>query len=108
MGYLNYMVDELGQKLFSPVDVAGWPGYHNWINENTLTIRWQFSTDIIFGAFLATDSARDKLRELAIALTSTMETDPLVVTKALIQHFLKRQFTKGPHSYILMLYTSIL
>lgn len=91
MGYINYMVDELGQKLFSPVDVAGWPGYHNWINENTLTIRWQFSTDIIYGAFLDTDAARDSLRELAIALTSSTETDPLVVTRALIQHFLKRQ-----------------
>lgn len=89
-GYINYMIEELGQKLFSPIDVAGWPGYHDWINENTLTIRWQFLTDIIYGGFLDTDAARDRLRELAIALTSSTETDPLVVTQALIRHFLKK------------------
>lgn len=90
MGYLVYMVDELGQKMFSPIDVAGWPGYHDWINENTLTIRWQFSADIIYGGLLSTDAGRDSLRELAIALTSSTEKNPQVVTEALIRHFLKR------------------
>ena len=32
---------ELGQYLFFPVNVAGWPGHRAWINENALTRRWE-------------------------------------------------------------------
>jgi uncharacterized protein (DUF1800 family) len=27
----------LGQELFNPPNVAGWPGHHSWLNESTLT-----------------------------------------------------------------------
>lgn len=30
-----------GQLLFEPPNVAGWPGHRFWINETTLTYRWQ-------------------------------------------------------------------
>lgn len=33
---------DLGMDIFNPVNVAGWPGYHAWINENTYTQRIRF------------------------------------------------------------------
>ena len=34
---------EMGQEIFSPVDVAGWQGNHDWINSETLPKRWEFA-----------------------------------------------------------------
>jgi uncharacterized protein (DUF1800 family) len=34
---------DMGQTLFSPVDVAGWQGNHDWINSETLPKRWEFA-----------------------------------------------------------------
>ena len=33
---------EQGQVLFSPVDVAGWPGNRSWINTTSIRYRWEF------------------------------------------------------------------
>lgn len=33
----------IGQDIFKPVNVAGWQGQRDWINENTLTKRWQYN-----------------------------------------------------------------
>ena len=34
---------DMGQNVFSPVDVAGWQGNHEWINSETLPKRWEFA-----------------------------------------------------------------
>ena len=34
---------DMGQNIFSPVDVAGWQGNHEWINSETLPKRWEFA-----------------------------------------------------------------
>lgn len=36
----------MGQDLFNPPNVKGWPGGTNWINSNTLTLRQQFTNRI--------------------------------------------------------------
>ena len=33
----------LNQQIFQPPNVAGWPGYHNWLDTNTLPIRWLYA-----------------------------------------------------------------
>ncbi|MEQ9264668.1 MAG: DUF1800 domain-containing protein [Balneolaceae bacterium] len=38
-----YQLLDLGQFLFNPVNVAGWPGYRAWISTTTLPHRWQYS-----------------------------------------------------------------
>lgn len=32
----------LNQQLFRPPNVAGWPGYHSWLDTNTLPVRWLY------------------------------------------------------------------
>ncbi len=91
ISYLNYIIDQLGQEIFNPVDVAGWPGYHAWLNENTLAFRWAFSSDFLYGFFYNNEPVREKLRSLAIELVGPDQTDVVVITRALVQHFLKRE-----------------
>ncbi len=90
MSYLQYMVTEMGQEPFNPVDVAGWPGHRTWLNENTLTFRWNFCASFLFGLFANREGIREKLRQLAIDLTSADESSAERVTTAIVRHFLKR------------------
>jgi len=50
LGALAYWAYELGQELWTPVNVAGWPGYRTWINENYLTKRWRYASYTLWGA----------------------------------------------------------
>lgn len=85
---VSYACLRLGQYMFNPVDVAGWPGQRAWLNENTLTRRWSTNSRFLFESAGGSDTVRDKLRQLAIDLTSTTEDDPEVITNALTEHFL--------------------
>ncbi len=84
---LNYYVFTLGQELFNPVNVAGWNGYRTWLNENTLTSRWNTSTTM---TRRATDSARNKLVQLAIDLSGTIN-DEVVIVQSLAKHFISHE-----------------
>jgi Uncharacterized protein conserved in bacteria len=39
----------MGQNLFFPPDVNGWPGGANWINSNTLLVRYNFANFLMHG-----------------------------------------------------------
>lgn len=82
IGYWSY---QLGQEIFNPPNVAGWPGHHAWINESTLTSRWNYSG---VTAYLLTqdETLRENLRATAQALTNDSN-DPALVTTAMIGFF---------------------
>jgi hypothetical protein len=46
---LNYALKTMGQELFNPPNVAGWPGGRAWINTSTLFIRQNLATYLITG-----------------------------------------------------------
>ena len=82
MFYWSY---QLGQEIFNPPNVAGWKGHHSWINESTLTGRWNYSA--AFAYYLTQDDAlRENLRSLAQTLTNESN-DPAVITAALVDFF---------------------
>jgi uncharacterized protein (DUF1800 family) len=83
-GTIGYMCRELGQNIFNPIDVAGWPGYRTWLNENTLTSRWSFSSQLLFDL---NETAKNKLVALAIDLTNNSN-DPVVIVEAVAQHYI--------------------
>jgi len=85
MDFISYASRELGQELFNPVDVAGWPGQRTWINENTLTFRWSFGADLLANYF--TDSGKEKLVALALAL-SNGSNDPQLIVQMVAAHFI--------------------
>ncbi|MCB0663319.1 MAG: DUF1800 domain-containing protein [Saprospiraceae bacterium] len=89
-GSVSYWSSLLGQELFEPVDVAGWPGHHAWLNENTLTNRWSLSGDLLYRYFADSESARTKLQALAVDLANPVINDPVIITEAICNHFLSR------------------
>ncbi len=85
MGYLAYMSYRLGQEYGEPVDVFGWPEHRDWINESTMTSRWGYLSEIIFGSLA--ESADAKLVNLAKDVSGNSN-DPQVVTEGIILHML--------------------
>ncbi len=81
---IMYRCSELGQNILNPVDVAGWPGYRAWLNENTLTSRWSFVSSFLYNL---NDNAKSKLVTLAIDLTNNSN-DPNIIVEAVARHYL--------------------
>jgi len=86
MNSIQWWCYQLGQETFSPVNVAGWPGQRDWINETTLTKRWNFQNTLIY---THNEGARSKLLAMAQGVTSNSN-DPIVITQAFIEHYLAR------------------
>lgn len=88
--YLNlivYINEQLGQDIFSPIDVAGWQRDQDWINSSTLTGRW-LAMDYITWPFWNYDS--DQFRQFAINLTGNSN-DPEFITKTIVDYFLSKE-----------------
>ena len=75
--------DYLGQLVFNPVDVAGWPGQRSWIDSTQLTQRWQV---IDYLAFFAYEETPEALRDLAKVLSGD-STDPDYIVQILVDYF---------------------
>lgn len=86
-----YFAGLLGQNLFNPVDVAGWPGDRTWINSSTLTGRWQVCD---YYLYWLVDNHLETLRQFAINLVGGNTNDPVLVTQRMLEHFLPQ----GPAS----------
>jgi uncharacterized protein (DUF1800 family) len=84
ISYIDYAINQLGQDLFNPPNVAGWSGHRTWLNENALTYRWTFCNTIIRNYL--EDTGKEKLRQLALAITNESN-DPLVIVMAMSDVF---------------------
>lgn len=87
VAYAGY---ELGQEVFNPVDVAGWPEYHSWLNENTLAFRWSFSSYLLFGFFAQNESARAKIAQLALDLGDGEIQNADLICRRLVSYLLNK------------------
>ncbi|MEO1624752.1 MAG: DUF1800 domain-containing protein [Bacteroidota bacterium] len=81
--YFGYV---LGQLMFDPVDVAGWPGNRTWIDSNTLTLRWKVSQYYYFTQY---NDQPEKLRAFAKLLSGNSK-DPDFVTQSIIDFFIPK------------------
>lgn len=81
---LFFANSDLGQALFNPPDVAGWPGDRTWINSSTLTNRWNVSDFFIFDLF-------QNHRNLMILWVQSLvdnSNDPYYITRRVIDFFI--------------------
>ncbi|MBC2843695.1 DUF1800 domain-containing protein [Winogradskyella flava] len=84
----------LGQRMFQPVDVAGWQGDRDWINSSTLTGRWRILQWIIWHTW---DNFQEELRYFAIE-SSNNSNDPYAVAKSIIDRFMPLElFTESDY-----------
>ncbi len=82
---VNYWAYILKEELFEPPNVSGWKEHRPWINESTLTLRWEYAVKTI-NLLAQNDTAMSNLRQLALDLTNGSN-DPTLITEALIDHF---------------------
>jgi len=81
-----YLSGELGQQIFQPVDVAGWPGNRTWVSSATLTGRWAAMDFGLYGLYVAEP---ETYRELAKTLSPNHK-DPALTAKAIVDFWLPR------------------
>lgn len=74
---------DLGQALFDPPNVAGWPGDRQWIDSTSLTNRWNISDFIIFDLF---QNHRNALILWVQSLVDNSN-DPYFITNRIIDFF---------------------
>ena len=80
----------IGQRLFSPVDVAGWQRDRQWINTNFIIGRW-LSLEVFLEGFFAANP--EQFRQLGIAAAGpngATINDPNEVARAIIDKFLPK------------------
>ena len=75
--------DRLGQKLFSPPNVAGWPGYQSWLSTGTLPLRWNFLSAMISGS-----AEYNALDLVPVAKQMSNASDPYALSRDLADFFL--------------------
>ena len=87
---LNFLINlrnkcrDMGQEIFSPVDVAGWQGDQDWINSETLPKRWEFADYLLIKYW---QNNRYQFKKFAIDIAGKDEKDvEVIVTK--IKNFL--------------------
>ncbi len=85
--YILYFSSSLGQQIYDPTDVSGWTGNRAWISNSTLTMRWQSMQFFIFTVF---QNAPEQLRQLAKLLAGADNTDPYLVTMAVVKAVLPK------------------
>lgn len=88
-GAVAYWSYQLGQDIFNPPNVAGWPGYHKWLNESTLTARWNYASAMAYRLTLV-EEVRSNLRNIAIDLSNDSN-DPAVIVPLLVAFFTGQQ-----------------
>jgi len=74
----------MGQHLFNPVDVAGWPGNRSWVNNNTITLRWQSLELYLYFLY---ENQPEQLRSFLTGLIEAT-TDPAEATRAIVDYML--------------------
>ena len=84
--FLAWGADFLGQAIFSPVDVAGWPGHRTWINSDRLTGRWRILDYLVYYTL---ENEAEVLREFAKQLTENSN-DPAYITQTFVEYFTSR------------------
>jgi len=80
--YADYIMRQMGQDLFSPPNVAGWPGHRFWLSENALAYRWSYSQSLINNYL--NDAGKEKIRQLAIQASDSIS-DPLSIAIAMTE-----------------------
>ena len=82
----------LGQNLFNPINVAGWPGYRTWLNEFTLVNRWKYNRDA-FGYYFQYDRTKEKYRDFLKALSNNVS-DPDLIVRGVISYFFTAEISE--------------
>ena len=83
---MYWMLRDMGQQLLQPPNVAGWPGYRDWISTATLPDRWENAHYLYINVLTG-----NYVNLVPLALKLVDSNDPMIAFKlpaALASHFL--------------------
>ncbi|MFN8281349.1 MAG: DUF1800 domain-containing protein [Saprospiraceae bacterium] len=86
LGALYNQTSTIGQTLFNPPNVAGWPGHRSWLSEFVMVNRWRYIRDQ-FDYYLAYPVTREKYRSFLKDLTNESK-DPDLIVRKVIEYFI--------------------
>ncbi len=86
---------ELGQKLFKPIDVAGWQGNKDWIDSSTLTLRWNRINWYLSRSW---NYNQEQFRTIAKYIAGQNANDVNKVSRSIVNYFMSRPL-KSPLEY---------
>ena len=92
---VNELFDDLkrlGQELFDPPNVAGWPGYHTWMSTGSLPIRWENLVKMINGG-----EGYTSLNLVSLAQQMSNPNDPNQLTRDLAEYFLPQPLSEADY-----------
>lgn len=83
---------EYGQAIFSPVNVAGWPGNRSWINSGSFSFRSGNTDNVLLYVASLNDGNGGFLRSWLTAVVGEQETDPDSITDQVIEFLFPKKF----------------
>jgi len=95
---INELFDDLkrlGQELFDPPNVAGWPGYHTWMSTGSLPIRWENMTKMINGG-----EGYTSLNLVPLAQQMPDPNNPSQLTRDLADYFLPQPLSESDYDIL--------
>lgn len=84
--YIRGVMESLGQVLFEPPNVAGWPGYRQWISTTTLLQRNVTTDAIVSGRAMNNTNIGFKVNPVAFAMQFHNPNDPYALIEEFCSH----------------------
>jgi len=99
---LSNRMTSLGEILFNPPNVKGWPGGRSWVSTSTVSLRHKFMLDVIDGKIMIRDNGALTqfyvFDSLAFARTFPEPNDPEALCMDLVLFMLNRKPTEKEYS----------
>jgi Protein of unknown function (DUF1800) len=104
--YMAYYCSVIGQYIFNPPNVAGWPAYYQapeyhelWINSSTMPLRQELCDGLIYAG--VTKNGQTVIFD-PLAYTSSMPTpdDPVALTSDVLSYLLSVPVSSTVQSYL--------
>lgn len=97
-------MSQMGQCLFQPPNVAGWPGDKSWLNAKSLTTFWDIFDNYIQ---IILNTNANLLRQFAVTVSNN-SSNPYQITTAIINHFIPNGLRNdNPECEVYECYTDI-
>lgn len=99
--YVRVNGETFGQSLFEPPDVAGWPGYRQWINTTTLLARYQFTDSLVTGRTLTNQNVGFKVNPITFAQMFPLPNNATALVNDITAHLIPMAVSNARRAMLL-------
>lgn len=99
--FIRQQAPNMGQNLLEPPNVAGWPGYRQWINTTTLLQRNAFTDAIVTGRTISGSNIGFKVDPIAFASSFPRPNDATALVNDITTHLIAMPTSSGRRAMLL-------